>query len=275
MRRFRVLRFDFDTRVHILTREIQDHWEERNKELLRRSRAQVERGLVQEFGELATAQKRQNFIDLGPKPLSILAFHNGFLEQIRVGFVMGAYYPALTAACSLGERILNYLILTLREDFKQTPEYKRVYGKDSFDDWDLAIDTLVAWDVLLPEAADEFRTLRDRRTEAIHFRPEVDRNDRALALAAIRSLSSIVGSQFGAFGRQPWFLSGVPGEVYIKKDWESRPYIRRVYLPNCVRVGPRHKIESLAPLAIRDEPCQEREITDEEFCDLRRANRSG
>src|SRR5713226_6381401 len=104
MKRFRIFGFDFDARVHSLTLEIQDHWEEHVKESHRRNREQTERGLVWEFGEASAEQKRQNFIDLGPKPLSILAFHNRFFQQIRVSFVMGAYYPTLTASCALGER---------------------------------------------------------------------------------------------------------------------------------------------------------------------------
>ena len=272
MKRFRIFGFDFDARVHTLTREIQDHWEEQAKELHKQNREQTERGLIWEFGEVAADQKRQNFIDLGPKPLSILAFHNKFFEQVRVSFVMGAYYPALTASCALGERILNYLILLLRDDFKSTPHYKRVYKKDSFDNWDTAIDTLAAWDVLLPAVVLEFRKLRDRRNDAIHFRPEVDENERALALAAISSLGSIIGNQFCAFGPQPWFITDIPGEIYIKKDWESRPFIRKVYLPNCVAVGPQHKIESVMPWRVKDDfAYEERDITDKEFCSLRLA----
>lgn len=272
MKRFRVFQFDLDTRVRTLTDEIQDHWEERVKEQHRRNREQTVQELFQQFGAYAAERKRQNFIDLGPKPFSILAFHNRFLEQIRVAFIMGAYYPALTGACALGERILNQLILSLREDFKATAAYKRVYNKESFDNWDLAINTLEAWDVLLPEAAKEFRALRDRRNDAIHFRPEVDQTDRDLALASIKSLGSIIGTQFGALGRQPWFLAGVPGEIYIKKDWESRPFIRKVYLPNCKAVGPRHRVESINPWGIRDEDYDEHEITDDEFCLLRRSS---
>jgi hypothetical protein len=185
---------------------------------------------------------------------------------------MGGYYPALTASCALGERILNHLILIPREDFKGTPEYKRVYNKDSFDNWDIAIDTLAAWDVLLPVVVVEFRKLRDRRNDAIHFRPEVDENDRALALAAISNLNSILGNQFSAFGPQPWFITDIPGEIYIKKDWESRPFIRKIYLPNCAAVGPQHKIESVTPWVIEDDYVYEqREITDQEFCSLRLA----
>jgi len=273
MKRFRIFGFDFDTRVHSLTLEVQNHWEERVKELHRRNRDQTERGLVCEFGEASAEQKRQNFIDLGPKPLSILAFHNRFFNQIRVSFVMGAYYPALTASCALGERILNYLILILRDEFKASPQYKRVYNKDSFDNWDTAIDTLEAWDVLLPAVVIEFRKLRDARNQAIHFRPEVDMNDRTLALGAITSLGSILGNQFCAFGPQPWFITGIPGEIYIKKDWESRPFIRKVYLPNCLAVGPRHKVESVMPWVVKDDyQYEEREVTDEEFCSLRQSD---
>ena len=233
MKRFRVFQFDLDTRMRTLTDEIQEHWEAHVKEQHRRNREQTELELLQQFGAYDAEEKRQNFIDLGPKPFSILAFHNRFFEQVRVAFILGAYYPALTGACALGERILNQLILKLRDDFKNTAEYKWVYNKESLDNWDVAINTLKAWDVLLPEAVEEFRDMRDRRNDAIHFRPEVDKNARDLALAAIKSLGLIIGTQFGALGGQPWFLTCVPSEIYIKKDWESRPFIRKVYLPNC------------------------------------------
>ena len=104
---------------------------------------------------------------------------------------MGGYYPALTAACSLGERILNHLILILRDDYRHTPEFKTVYRKNSFDNWDVPIDTLESWDVLLPKVAKEFRCLKDMRNKAIHFRPEVDRNDRDLALRAVKCLQAV------------------------------------------------------------------------------------
>jgi hypothetical protein len=270
MKRFRIFGYDFDSRVHTLTTEIRDDWDEQVKELWRQNRQQTERGLIYEFGERSAEEKRRNFTDLGLKPFSILAFHNKFFEQIRVSFVMGAYYPALTASCALGERILNHLILLLRDDFKATPQYKRVYKKDSFDDWDIAIDTLAAWDILLPDVVTEFRKLRDRRNDSIHFGLEVDQNDRGLALDAIKSLAAIIGNQFCAFGPQPWFITRVPGEVYIKKIWEDRPFVRKVYLPNCVAVGPQHKIESVYPWVVNDNfSYEEREITDEEFCSLR------
>src|ERR671923_1351304 len=76
MKRFRVFQFDFDTRVRTLTDEIQEHWEERVKEQHRRNQEQTVQELIQQFGAYAADRKRQNFIDLGTKPFSILAFHN-------------------------------------------------------------------------------------------------------------------------------------------------------------------------------------------------------
>jgi hypothetical protein len=40
-------------------------------------------------------------------------------------------------------------VLGLRDEFKKSLEYKRIYKKKSFDDWDLAINTLETWGVLL------------------------------------------------------------------------------------------------------------------------------
>ena len=189
---------------------------------------------------------------------------------------MGGYYPALTGACALGERVLNHLILLLRDDFKLTAEYKRVYNKDSFDKWDVAIETLIAWDVLLPDVAVEFRKLRDRRNDAIHFHLEVDTNDRELALAAIKSLEPILSNQFCAFGPQPWFITDIPGEIYIKKDCEQKPFVRKAYLPNCVAVGPKHTIESVMPWVVKDDyPYAAKDITDEEFSTYRRKASAG
>jgi len=215
MKRFRI--FGFDRRALTLVEE-QEHWDEVAKESHRDNRQQTLSALVSEIGEARSDYKLANFVDLHPKPLSIFAFHNRFLGRIRTSFVMAAYYPALTAACALGERILNHLLLLLREDYKATPEYKHVYNKDSFDNWDLAIEALTSWCVLLPSVVTEFRKLRDRRNDAIHFRPEVDTNDRELALGAIRSLESILSNQFSAFCPQPWFITSIPGEIYIKKE---------------------------------------------------------
>ncbi len=279
MKRYRILAFfDFDTRCLTLSEPIREEWEDKVKALHRENGENTITHLKAEFGEIDSDQKIKNFVDLGPKPLSIIAFHNAFFAQVRSSFVIGAYYPALTGACALGERILNHLILALRDDFKASAEYKHVYRKDSFDDWALAIDTLVAWDVLLPEAAADFRMLMRKRNEAIHFRPETDGNVRQLAFDAVTCLQKIIGEQFSGFGPQPWFITGIPGEIYIKEEWESKPFVRKVYLGNGPLVGPKHRIESLHPQIRIVDPDHNKpspDISDDEFVSLRKAFNDG
>jgi hypothetical protein len=280
VKRYRILCFDFDSRPNILMEAIQDHWEESVKALHRKNKQTVLAGLAADFGQAHFEQKIEDFVAMGPKPFSIVAYHNKFFEHARRAFVVGSYYPALTATCALGERILNHLMLLLREDFRATPEYKHVYRKDSFDNWDLPINTLSSWGVLLPTAAEPFRELAQlRNRHAIHFNPDTEMNDRLLALEAIRLMTVIITSQFSSGGLQPWFLGNIPGEIYIKKGAETQPFVKRVYLPNCLQLGPYHNIEDIKPdgrMNVRDDyPYEDRETTDEEFGEMRRSHRPG
>lgn len=280
MKRYRVLPFfDFDTRVRTLVDPIDENWEEQVKAQHYKNRENTRLGLKAEFGEYYSEVKVQNFIDLEAKPISVIAFHNEFFAQVRTAFVMGSYYPALTGACSLGERILNHLILSLRDNYKSTPEYKAVYRKDSFDDWSLAINTLQAWDVLLPSAVQDFKALMQQRHKAIHFRPETDHNVRELALDSIKTLQAIIGEQFSGWGTQPWFITTIPGEIYIKREWEARPFIAKVYLPNAAHVGYKHRIQSIRPqvrILDPDHNIGTPEGSDDEFSKLRNAfNQAG
>ncbi len=198
MKRYTILKYDFDTRANILKLEIKDDWEESNKNLWLNNKSNIREGLIFSYGIENYESKIENFIDIGYKPFSVIAFHNDFFNQARNAFVGGAYYPALTAACALGERILNQLVLHLRDDHQDTPQYKRVYKNDSFDNWDLAIDTLEAWDVLLPNVAKAFRSLRDIRHRSLHFNPETETDTHQKALDALLVLSEIIQEQFQA-----------------------------------------------------------------------------
>ena len=208
--------------------------------------------------------------------MSILAFHNNFHAQARDAFVVGAYYPALTGICALGERVLNHLVLGLRDSHSNTPAYKRIYRKDAFDDWTMVVSVLEGWNVLVPEAVEAFGKLEQLRHRSVHFRPEVDTNDRELALEAIRCFTSIVEVQFSAFGRCPWFIPGSKGASYIRKEWESHPFIKLVYLPSCVHVGPYHRLEGENGSGVVEPvPYPDTEITDEEFLEKLEAGPGG
>jgi hypothetical protein len=133
-------------------------------------------------------------------------------------------------------------MIDLRDHYKATPEYKNVYRKASFAAWTLAIDTLAAWGVLLPEVVDAFRKLEVLRNRSIHFNPETVSQLRDDALLSIRHLQGIITGQFAAFGLQPWFIEGTLGAGFIKRDWEENPFVRHYVLPGNVCLGPFHNI---------------------------------
>ncbi len=277
MKRYRVLEHDFDTRATWLTMEIKDDWEDHIKEMWRDGQEGIKQGLILEYGLDDAEAKLRNFIDLGPRPFPVIAYHNRFAKQARQSFVVGGYYPALVSMCALGERILNHLMLGLREEFKHTSQYKRVYRQESFDNWDLMIDILEAWQVLVPNAAEAFRQLKDIRSRrAIHFDSATDHDDRNLALVAVRRLDEVIAVQFGVLGSEPWFIPGVRGgECYVKKDLEDDPFVRLVYLPDSYVVGPSHRLEPTGEPAgdqltvIDESDYEDRDISDEEFRRLR------
>ncbi len=270
MKRYRVLAYDFDTRATILKEEIKEAWEEKIKEQWRINKTNIKEGLLAEYGALNSDEKIDNFIALDAYPISIIAFHNNFLRQIQSTYVIGSYYPALIGSCALGERILNHLILRLRDNNRASEEYKRVYRKDSFDNWDVAINTLEAWNVLLPEVVSSFRELKEIRNKSIHFNPEIDTNDKELALEAIKNLKGIISGQFSGFGTQPWFIPGTRGACYIKQDYELVPFVREIVIPNCFKVGHLHRLEhNQNGWMVHDpEDYADIEISDERFVEL-------
>ena len=273
MRRYRVMAGSFDTRSHFLNEEIPDSWDPTIRAQHWGNRHGVMAGLLSQFGEHDLGSKIAEFSALGPEPFSVLSYHNQFFRQTRNAFVIGSYYPALTAACALGERILNHLVRDLRDSYRHTPEFKTVYDKDSFDDWEKAISVLDTWGVLLPDVVADFRLLRENRNSALHFRPEIDTNARHLALEAIRVLHRIIDGQFG-IGPQPWYIQGTPGETYVKGDAEIWPFVAKLILPAAYSVGPRHtlgfdekQLWAIADVG-DDGPATG---TDDEFLELRRS----
>ena len=237
-RRYLSWGMDFDSRAVTLGMKIEDHWEPGVKDQHEQNKSAAKAGMILEFGELAIAAKIENFLAIDTKPFSVLAHHNELFDQVRRAFVMGSYYPALVGACALGERILNHLVIDLREFFRASPEYRHVYRKDSFADWALPIATLEAWQILLPAAAAEFRSLMPLRHRSLHFNVSTYATLRDDALAAILHLRTIIEQQFGSFALRPWFITGTKGHVFIRKSYEQNPFVQTYFLPNCPFVGP-------------------------------------
>ncbi len=256
---------DFDTRSHFLE-EPGETWEELPRRLHLENREKLKAELAQEFGSHNFNMKLQNFADLQSKPFSVLAYHNAFHDQARKAFVIGAYYPALVSACTLGERILNHLVIDLREFFRATPQYRNVYRKDSFDNWQLPIDTLEAWGVLVPKAVVEFRALAVLRNRSIHFNVSTYTTLRDDALRALLHMREIIEQQFAAWGDRPWFIERTRGHLFISRDWENDPFVKTYHLPTCPFVGPNFAISFEHGLRFHDQnDYGDGDWTDEEF----------
>lgn len=187
---------------------IRENWE--------RKKRSGKEGLIFEYGARNAFQKVDNFTEIESDQPSLIAFHNKFMKEITSAYTIGSYYPALTGACALGERILNHLILRLRDYYKATAEYQKVYRKSSFDNWDLAINTLEAWDVLLPDVVQSFKELKTIRHRSIHFNPDTESDCKRISQEAILKLKEIIKGQFSGFGNQPWYIDGTLGACYGK-----------------------------------------------------------
>jgi hypothetical protein len=271
MKRYRVFSQDFDFTANSLDFEINDEWDEKVKEGHRQHHERLIERLTHQYGEWGLEEKIDNLRSFGAKPCSIVSYHNLFYNQAREAFVVGTYYPALTAACALGERILNHLILELRNEYRGEPGFSQIANKDSFDNWDKMTGTLESWGVLLPGVGDEFRALANLRPPAIHYHPNAEPN-RDMAIAALKHLGAIINVQFGTFGPRPWFITDIGGVApFIRKEWESDPFIKHFYLPKYGKVGPHHDASpdlAKRQWVVQDEEYEDRDITDEEFVQL-------
>jgi hypothetical protein len=242
MRRYHPFSFDFDSSPLSLN-DPEEHWDEQVKHTHRESRAQQIKRLEQKYGSLHIEDVVKNVIDLGAKSMSLLTYHNQFHEQARRSFVAGEYYPALVAACALGERILNHLVLDLRNSFKSSEHYRKVYRKDSFDNWPFAIGVLTDWKVLADGVGAEFLELGELRNRSIHFNPETYESLREDALAALQRLNAIIAKQFGYFGLQPWFIEDTPGAQFVKRAYETDPFVCTYVIRRSGFVGPLYGME--------------------------------
>lgn len=283
MKRYMLASYQIDSRpMHL--REPLAHWDEPARTAALARREQTLLDLEADYGARNITEKAENFKDVGPFPQSILSYHNSFLIQVRSAFVFASYYPALTGAASLGERLLNHLVIKLHPHFTKSRTYKRakrVACAGGDDSWTALLDILTDWEVLLPAAtfsnseypavADQFDALHKLRNKSVHYHGgEIESDIRGAALKAIELVQSIILRQFGFFAYQPWFMRNTPGAQFIAKDFEQHAFVVEYYLPNCLYVGPHHRIEpsALGGVVFDDYPYEEVDISDDQFREL-------
>lgn len=218
-------------------------------------------------GPLNIDEKFARWMELDLYTLRSRVEFEDFIEQVAEAYVSTLDYPALTGACCIGERILNILILKLRDHFRSSPHYGDIHRKQSFNDWDYAMEILDDWDILNADMLRHFGELKEIRNRRVHYQPIGDA--RADALQAIKNALWLTHAIFGVRADLTFTTMG---EIYIKKAVEASPLVKEFFLPSCIQVGYKYRQEG--GLIHDDEPYENREITDEEFARLRREFRS-
>lgn len=231
---------------------------------------EIEEYVISRYGERGIEDKLKRYLSFKPSSLAIIGEYHDLLQEIDDSYILGLYYPALTASCCLGERIFNILILRLMDYHKTSQYYKNIYSKESLTDWTSSINILRDWKVIDSEdISSKYLKLEEIRHGIIHFRKLDDIEEKTQdALVIIHDITTY----FFAVGKRNDIYFLCSGEIYVKKQAEQVPFVKEIILPHCVLVGYKHKVESLnkGELFIKDENGYElEEISDEEFCKLR------
>lgn len=193
------------------------------------------------------------------------------LIQVIDSYCCGKFYPAMTAAGSLGERILNRLILKTRKYFKASEHYKKIRDKNSIDDWQKATNILSNWKIISNEVSDLFKQLAKYRNDSIHYNENYDFSTNSKNSVYI--LLKIIDLQFNYTRRKDilWVFD-VPGEIWVKSEKLSDPFVKEFILPHCIELAPLDEPTAKPPF--KEKGARLKPLSDEEFIEIRRSKKS-
>ena len=225
-----------------------------------------------ELGDKDFDQKLERWLSIDYPPLGLIDEYPEKITEIINAYCCGYSYASMTSAGCLGERILNRLVLKTRVHFKTTQEYRRVYRKKSFDDWDKMISVLAKWNVITDEAQTAFKKLMPYRHKSIHYNEGYDFH--GAAPTAINTLIEAITAVFGVLNRKDIFwVFNIPGEVWVKSSVEDAPFVKEFVLPHCYRAHAIHELffENERITRISERGARSGPMTDQEFIEMRKA----
>jgi hypothetical protein len=223
---YRVMAFALDTAVNIFK---QDGLVDQKKD--------IEKKLRSEWGEFEFESKLKRFVQLDLSFLGIPEEYYELLQPVVASYCCGYFYPAMTSAGALGERILNRLIIKLRDHFKSSDYYKKIWNKDSFDQWDLPLSILNEWGIISAGVKSAFQRLQKYRNESIHYNEGYDFETNSHD--AVKALADIINNQFNYINRKDLFcVFDMPGEIWVKSTVVNDPFIKEFVLPHCLQLTP-------------------------------------
>ena len=252
---YRVLNFAVDLRVNSLKDDLPKEVQEG-----------IMIDLKSKWGEFGFEAKLNRFIKLDLAFAGVPEEYYGLLFSVVSSYCCGYFYPAMTGSGSLGERILNRLILKTRNYFKSSKHYRNVYRKDSFDNWDCPILVLKDWAIISDEVSLAFQTLKQYRNDSIHYKDGYDFESNSHD--AIKALATIIDKQFNCITRKDLFwVFDVPGEIWLKSAVINDPFVKEFVVPHCTQLTPFDEPTANPPFWATNVPLKP--LSDEDFIKLR------
>lgn len=254
---YRVISFNLDTRVTIF-----------KSPTLKKEQESLSNQLKGEWGEFDFEKKLHRYIDLDLAFLGIPEEYYKLLWPVVSAYCCGLFYPAMTSAGSLGERILNRLILKTRTHFKSSVYYKKIWNKDSFDQWDSTLKILKEWQIISDTVEDHFLELKQYRNDSIHYNDGYDFD--ANSHKAVKTLAKIIDLQFNYTQRKDLFwVFDVPGEIWLRNKMVDDPFVKEFIIPHCGLMSPFDEPFANPPIKGKNVPLKP--LSDEEFIEIRKS----
>lgn len=218
--------------------------------------------VAQHHGQIDAENKYARWLEQNSPDICVPVEWHDLLREVESAYIHGDLYPALTSACCLGERILNHLVIGLKDCFKDSPRYKEVHGEKSFQNWEKSIEILSEWNVLNDEQSGLFNDLLKLRNPAIHFGSVEELQENAkTAINLVYSITSKI------FGHTSGYFFICSGEIYLKVDEANKPLVKEFIVPHCHLLGFKHRIENRNGQAtiVDDEEYSNDVLSDDEF----------
>ncbi len=215
--------------------------------------------------------KFDRWLKIDYPPLGLIDEYPDKISQIINTYSAGYYYPAVTSACCLAERILNRLILKTRNHFRKSPHFNKIYRKESFDDWGKMITIISDWQLIPDRAISLMKELMPIRHQTIHYNESF--NFEAIAPDVINKIIAAITEIFGVLNRKDIYLVfDVPGEIWVRLEAQKRPFVKEFVLPHCYYAHAVHDVD-LDKKKITERVGKLGSLTDDEFVELRKSSR--
>ncbi|MBD2743485.1 hypothetical protein [Coleofasciculus sp. FACHB-1120] len=260
-RRYRLFSFYVDTRRRIYASPGMEE-----------SSTSIEEQLKAELGHINFKEKLERWNKIDYPPIGLIDEYPQKIQQIINTYCMGYFYPAVTSACCLAERLLNRLVLKTRRYFTSHRDYKKIYDKASFDDWEKMLSLIFDWKLIPENAINLFRDLKPIRHQSIHYNENYDFE--LVAPIAINKLIAAITEIFGVENRKDiYMVFDIPGEVWVRSAVEKQPFVIEFVLPYCCYAHAVHEID-VTSRRINERLGETGLLTDEEFVELRKSTES-